>query len=381
MKLPAFVKTLLEQLEANGFQAFVVGGCVRNSLLNLPAHDWDICTDATPDEMISVFKNFTVIPTGIQHGTVTVLTPYGQAEITTFRTDGAYLDNRHPESVSFVTSIKDDLARRDFTVNAMAYSPSQGLVDPFGGQQDLIRRYLRCVGDPIRRFQEDALRILRALRFSTVYDLRIEDCTASAMLTEKDGLNQIARERVFSELKKILSASKPGEVLSRFSPILTTLLGSHNWDADLLQEIDSHPPVLALRFATLFRSAGMDAFLTLKPDNQMKHQVRFLLSAKDFPVPCTLKETRQAIRTFGLSDTELFLDWKDDISARKFLKRIKQENLCCTIKQLAVNGNDLITFGVNEGTEIAVCLSRLLDAVIDEKIPNEKKALMNYLFL
>ena len=223
MRLPNYILNILAKLEAAGFQAFVVGGCVRDYMLGLQPEDWDICTAAQPQDMLEIFRDYTVIPTGIQHGTVTVITADGHAEVTTFRSDGVYTDSRHPQSVIFVSDITQDLARRDFTVNAMAYAPKHGVMDPFGGKKDLQQKLLRCVGKPDKRLQEDALRILRALRFSAVYELTIEPDTAYAMLQNQQGLLKIARERIWTELKKTLKAKHPGTLLVNYPTILSSL--------------------------------------------------------------------------------------------------------------------------------------------------------------
>ena len=379
MQLPEHIVTLLHLLESNGFQSFVVGGCVRNVLLGLSPDDWDICTQATPEEMFSVFREFTVIPTGIKHGTVTVLCQDGQAEITTFRTDGAYADSRHPKSVSFVSTIEEDLARRDFTVNAMAYHPKRGLVDPYGGQKDLKSKRLRCVGEPDFRFQEDALRILRALRFASVYSLDIEEATSSAMHKNKEGLQKIARERIYSELTKTLTSKSPGKILSQYPDILSVIFQTDYSFTDALTALDSLPATVSLRLAALLQPLDGAALNSLKPDNHTKKQVRFLLANTELSLPATLTETRQLIREHGLKQVSLLFAFKGENP--RFIHEILDKNLCCSLKELALSGKDLLAAGVPEGEKIAAYLSQALDAVIQGIVPNEKKALLNYLFL
>ena len=182
ISVPTYALDVLNQLTRYGYKAYVVGGCVRDSLLGREPADWDVCTDATPEEMLAVFRKFRVFKTGLKHGTITVRSRGHSVEVTTFRTDGAYTDNRHPDAVTFVSNVEDDLARRDFTINAMAYHPEEGLVDAFGGQDDLAARTLRCVGEPDRRFQEDGLRILRALRFAARFELSIERETSYSII-------------------------------------------------------------------------------------------------------------------------------------------------------------------------------------------------------
>ncbi|MBO5364922.1 MAG: CCA tRNA nucleotidyltransferase, partial [Clostridia bacterium] len=204
MKLPTEVSNLLTRLESKGFEAFVVGGCVRDSLLNKKPADWDICTSAYPEDVQAIFPDHFVLPTGLKHGTVTVVSDGIHVEITTYRKDGIYLDSRHPESVTYTEEIKEDLKRRDFTINAMAYSPKKGLLDYFNGRNHLKKGVLCCVGDPVTRFSEDALRILRGLRFAAGYGLTIEPKTARAIHLCRDGLKSISAERILTELKKLL---------------------------------------------------------------------------------------------------------------------------------------------------------------------------------
>ena len=204
MYLPDFVKACIDSLESAGFSAYAVGGCVRDSLLGLTPHDYDLCTEATPEQICRVFDGQRLVLAGIQHGTVTVITDGGPIEITTFRLEGDYRDNRHPGWVRFVSQVEADLSRRDFTVNAMAYSPYRGFTDPFGGQSDLKNRCLRAVGDPISRFQEDALRILRGVRFAVRYALTPDKDTEAAMYTQAPRMDHLARERIFDELCKLL---------------------------------------------------------------------------------------------------------------------------------------------------------------------------------
>ena len=219
MILPEYVQFCLDALENAGFSAYCVGGCVRDSLLGLTPHDYDICTAALPEQTEAVFSGHPLVLAGKKHGTVGVIFGKDVVEITTFRTEGAYLDNRHPEWVEFVPTVEQDLARRDFTVNAMAYSPKRGFADPFGGQKDLEAGILRAVGDPVERFREDSLRILRGLRFAVRFGLTIEDATWAAMVSEKHLMDNLARERVFSELSALLPLVKAVDLV-KFAPVL-----------------------------------------------------------------------------------------------------------------------------------------------------------------
>ena len=223
MKLPEYVLRCLEALESAGYPCYAVGGCVRDAVLGQTPHDFDLCTRATPEQIKAVFAEKKLILAGEKHGTVGVITEEGVVEITTFRTEGRYLDNRHPDSVTFVQDIEEDLARRDFTVNAMAWSPSRGFADPFGGREDLKNKVLRAVGDPEARFREDSLRILRGMRFAVRFGLEPEAATMEAMEKLAPLMENLARERVFDELCKLLPLVTARDLI-RFVPILTAVI-------------------------------------------------------------------------------------------------------------------------------------------------------------
>ena len=224
LTLPAPVSDLLGRLTRAGFSAYAVGGCVRDSLLGFEPHDWDICTSALPDQMQEVFRDFRTVETGLKHGTLTVVVDHVPYEVTTYRVDGDYTDHRHPDSVIFVDDLVKDLARRDFTVNAMAWSPDAGLQDPFDGQQDLSSKLIRCVGEPEQRFEEDALRVLRALRFAAVYDFTIEPDTASALRKKAPDLKMVAGERIREELLKLLCGKAAGRILREYPEVLAEII-------------------------------------------------------------------------------------------------------------------------------------------------------------
>ena len=223
-RIPPGAGRVMARLEAAGFAAYAVGGCIRDSLMGQEPHDWDVCTSALPAQTLEVFSGERVIPTGLAHGTVTVHLQGEEIEVTTMRRDGAYSDGRHPDRVDFVSRIEEDLSRRDFTVNAMAYSPVRGFADPFGGRGDLAQGVLRCVGDPRLRFEEDALRILRALRFASTKGLRVEAATAAACREMAGRLSRVSRERITSELLAMMEGRAPGRVLDAFHPVLFAVL-------------------------------------------------------------------------------------------------------------------------------------------------------------
>ena len=224
IRMPADAQGLIQRLNDAGYEAYAVGGCVRDSLLGLQPKDWDICTSALPQQTLQVFGGCHVVETGLKHGTVTVVLHHVPYEVTSFRVDGSYADHRHPDSVSFVSDVSEDLARRDFTVNAMAWHPQLGLTDLFGGREDLKNGVLRCVGVPAARFEEDALRILRALRFSSVYDFMIEPETAAAIHALHPTLAHVAGERIHAELAKLLCGRAVGRILREYTDVITGII-------------------------------------------------------------------------------------------------------------------------------------------------------------
>ena len=421
MKLPNHISALLHSLNSSGFEAFVVGGCVRDLILNREPADWDICSSAQPNEVQALFKDiYAVIPTGIEHGTVTVVLPFGNVEITTFRKDGDYHDHRKPDSVTFTSAIEEDLRRRDFTINAMAYSENRGLIDLFNGREHLKQRLLSCVGNPKIRFNEDALRILRALRFASLYQLKIEENTAASIHSCKDGLKDISAERIWSELKKMLPAPDLGKILEYFPDILSVVFPeygglSFSSIASSPNTFKTYTNIFAkLTDKPLLRLAGIfywfiynnpriqkDIYLQfcrnsmkrLKTDNASLHKTIHIAESLLFPIPETLTDARKMVKIYGIDGLEDFLDFKKAeellyltepsskwLKADDFFCNIKEKNLCCSIENLAINGNDLKNNGMLSGTEIGNTLNIALDKVITDQIPNEKKALINFLF-
>lgn len=419
MRLPPYVSKLLFHLESSGFEAFVVGGCVRDSLLGLEPHDWDICTAARPEDVLACLDGFAVIPTGLAHGTVTVVLDGYAAEVTTFRSDGRYLDGRHPEDVTFLPSVEGDLSRRDFTINAMAYSPKSGLIDLFHGQEDLAQHILRCVGDAGRRFEEDALRIMRALRFAAVYNLALASGTARAIHEKKSRLTAVAAERIWVELSRLLQASRPGGVLTDYPDILAGLLFPGQpgllegagfrpplWKS-LMDAMDTLPAVPAVRLTALLYAYTLSypgsspdwsrLLRSLKLDNHTRRRTLRLIEAQGLPLPDSLAAARRMTGALGRDGFSDYLGWRearhkfwldqaesaDDMRlkrARQYMQDIAEGDLCCSIPELAVTGTDLIACGMAPGPEIGQTLQLLLELVIDGKLPNEKKALLNHLF-
>ncbi len=278
MILPQAVLGLIALLEQAGFSAYAVGGCVRDSLLGLEPHDWDLCTSALPEQIQEVFKDFRAVDTGLKHGTLTVLVDHVPYEITTFRIDGDYSDHRHPDSVSFVSDLREDLARRDFTVNAMAFSPETGLADPFRGQEDLSAGVIRCVGEAEKRFSEDALRILRALRFASVYNFAVEAETDRALRRMAPDLQKVAGERLREEFLKLLCGKACGRILREYPEVLGWILPdlrpmfgydqkNHHHSFDLwehtVQGVEGVPPDPVLRLTMLLHDTGKPLVRTM----------------------------------------------------------------------------------------------------------------------
>ena len=431
MFLPEYIQTCIRMLEEAGFAAYAVGGCVRDALLGLEPHDYDLCTDARPDGIRRVFAGFRQILAGEKHGTVTVLIEDNPVEITTFRTEGAYTDSRHPQWVEFVPEIEKDLARRDFTVNAMAYSPTRGFADPFGGQQDLKDRVLRAVGDPTARFTEDALRILRGVRFAVRFGLGVEEATLEAMKAQAFRMDHLSRERVFDELCKLLPLVSAEDLL-RYGPILTQVIPElaplqgfdqrnrhHIYDAytHTAHVVAAVPADLTLRWAALLHDLGKPASFTLdeqgeghfhghaaisaelaneilhrlKAPTALRERVMLLIEKHMVWLEVTKPTIRRWISRLGIEAMQQLMILQEADTGGKgtenpkdnpyfsgiaaLIREILAEDACLQIKDLAVNGHDLMALGLS-GKAIGQMLNRLLELVIDEEIQNEKAALL-----
>ena len=384
---------LLDTLHRAGYAAYVVGGCVRDSLLGLTPHDWDLCTSALPQQGMELFGEEKCIPTGLQHGTVTVKQGGGLYEITTFRTEGTYTDGRHPDEVHFVPDVQEDLARRDFTINAMAYNEKEGLVDPFGGQADLQSGILRAVGVPHQRFTEDALRILRLYRFAARFGFSIDPPTAQAAQELCAHLDCVSVERIEEELAKLLSAPAPAAYLDE--KILGVVLPELSPEALAAAKpvVDACPAgeqALPVRLAALLLSLGEDGtrrtLRRLRCSNACIEETAVLVREVVPGVPVSLNiYTRKLLGKYNLCTvqrlaalgTALQPEHAADFAALSELaERLDAAGVCCRVSQLAVNGRDLMAAGVPAGPGIRKVLEALLDGVIREEYPNERQALL-----
>ena len=472
IKLDPGAALLLDALHGAGHAAYAVGGCVRDSLLGLDPHDWDLCTSARPEQVMALFGEETCIPTGLQHGTVTVKQGGRLYETTTFRTEGAYSDGRHPDAVCFVPDVREDLARRDFTINAMAYSAEEGLIDPFGGRDDLAAHLVRAVGEPERRFEEDALRILRLYRFAARFGFAIDPATGAAARALGPHLDCVSAERIQEELLKLLAAPRPGSYLE--PAVLAVVLPELEPEkqpeqfAELCRTIDRIEPTaenvparLAALLWPLGEAGARKALRKLKCSNALTDEVTALereagggagsfLLGHEFelrhpadalclerhshpagrcpnsnslfppqaavvtvaghsiarPIACGNRVPPQRTvlgETPGTPDTTLTVQAKRLLgryelptiqrltalcsarhpeqtevlaALRAEAERLTEENACCRVSQLAVNGRDLMAAGVRPGPGLRQVLNALLEAVITGQTPNEKDALL-----
>ena len=431
MNLPENVLYCIEQLEDEGYNAYVVGGCVRDSLLGLTPEDYDLCTNATPEQIVSTFSHHALVRSGEKHGTIGVVLEGNVYEITTFRTEGGYKDNRHPSWIEFVPTVEEDLARRDFTINAIAYSPTQGYIDPYGGQQDLRDGILRAVGDPEVRFEEDALRILRGVRFAIRYELKLNEKTEQAMLDRVALMENLAVERVFAELSKLLPLAKAQDLI-RFAPIITQIIPEltpaigfdqhnphheHDVYTHTAHVVAAAPQDLTIRLAALLHDVGKPKTFSLDENGighfygharvgaEIANEILLRLKA-----PTALCERVVLLiaqhMTLLEPDKRVLLRWlsrynadalrqllalqradfgnkqaenggSDPFAPTELLLQQIIEETCLSTKDLAINGDDLLAMGISEGPHIGNCLNSLLEMVQNELLHNEKDELLN----
>ncbi|MCF0146370.1 MAG: HD domain-containing protein [Eubacterium sp.] len=438
IRLPATVKLILDRLHTNGFEAYVVGGCVRDSILGRNPDDWDVTTSALPAQVKRLFHR--TVDTGLQHGTVTVIVGSRACEVTTYRIDGTYTDSRHPDNVTFASSLSEDLRRRDFTINAMAYNEKEGLIDLYGGMKDLQRKKICCVGDAAERFSEDALRIMRAVRFSAQLHFGIDRLTALAMMDQVSRLKNVSAERICSELLKLICSDHPEYlkvayevgitriVLPEFDAMMETAQNSpyhqYNVGDHTLAAMQNIYPDKVLRLTMLLHDTGkpltkttdefgtdhfkkhaplsekmaVDILSRLKLDNDTIDKVRVLVKYHDWRINPFEKEVRHAL--YAVSP-ELFpylmaVQRADTMAKSSFMQKDrlnkidKVEQLALEIlerkdpiglKDLAINGKDLLSLGIPAGPQIGDMLKESLDFVLDDPKRNEKELLLSHLKL
>ena len=439
--LPRDVAALLRILHRAGHSAYVVGGCVRDSLLGRRPGDWDICTSARPDQIKAAFTGYRLLLTGEKHGTVAVLLHGRTYEITTYRLDGAYTDHRRPDAVTFVRDLSADLARRDFTVNAMAYAPGVGLVDLYEGRRDLERRLVRCVGAPQQRFAEDALRILRAVRFASQLEFTLDAPTRAAALAQRETVNTVAAERIFTELDKLLAGPGAATALCRYGELLTGAVPEigpcmgcaqtgpwHRYDVwqhtaaavgALSTEGQNPHGERILRWAALLHDIAKPSCRTTDPDGmahfhghnqrgaRMSRAILRLLRAPsyliegattliaihDAPLPTADPDILRLLNRYGAAFLQrlCLLKYADldahpcnepvsirraDVACFEVRLRTLAVEGCYTVAQLAVRGSDVMELGIAPGPAVGDALHRLLNAVMDGSLPNEKTALL-----
>lgn len=435
INIPIDVEKIINRLQERDFEAYAVGGCIRDSLMDIKPSDWDLCTSARPEQVISCFEEYSVIETGVKHGTVTVRLNGQSYEITTYRIDGEYLDNRRPETVHFVKSLQEDLARRDFTINAMAYNSSKGLADFYGGCKDLKEEIIRCVGKADERFKEDALRIIRALRFASVLGFTIETETSESIHRNGTLLENIAKERINVELCKLLTGKGIKEILKNYSDILSVIIpeikpmigfqqnNPHHkydvWEHTIVAlENSANDPIVKL--AILLHDIGKPECYTcdkkgighfyshgefgavmtekilkrLKFDHQTISDVCQLIKYHDAEISNSSKFIKKWLNKIGIIQFERLLLVKqadvmgqsDYLKEKKLkmiasiqsnLKQVLEEKQCFTLKELAINGNDLIEIGIPNGRKIGEILNWLLEQVMEEQLENTKEILIN----
>ena len=434
LQLHEIASQALLRLEEAGYEAWLVGGCVRDRLMGIPPHDYDITTNAKPEQVMAVFHDHRVLETGLKHGTVTLLWDHAPLEITTYRAEGNYSDHRHPDEVSFTLSLREDLARRDFTMNAIAMDARGEIADPFHGAEDIKAGIIRCVGDPVQRFTEDALRILRALRFASRLGFAIEDTTKGAMESRRELLSYVSHERIFSEVSGILCGAHVRPVLMEhvrtLGAALPELLPMEGFDQknfhhiyDVLEHtarvVEKVPPKAHLRFAALFHDVGKPHCFTvdeagvghfyghaeisreiagevlsrLRCDNATKLSVDQLIRYHDTPIECTERSVRRALRRFtpdgfrdllaikradNLAQSPAFRERQHECDMLECMAEvILREAQCFSLKDLAVKGDDLLSLGLQPGPQIGRILEGLLEDVMADRLPNEKEALLN----
>lgn len=437
ISIPDGASKIIQSLQAAGFEAYVVGGCVRDSLLGLTPHDWDVCTSATPEEIESVFAGEKIVETGLKHGTVTVFVDDIGYEITTFRVEGRYSDGRRPDNVEFVTDLMLDLSRRDFTMNAMAYNDRVGLIDPFGGVQSIGTRTISCVRNADERFNEDALRILRAMRFASTYGFSIDGQTSTAIHQNRTLLKRIANERINVELCKMLLGKGVLDVLQEYSDVIATIIPEIQPCIGFDQKNKYHQYTVYEHIAHAVANYGGDDVCTavalllhdigkpscysedengghfyghgepsakiagvvldrLRFDKRSQHDIVELVLYHDAQIEPMPRAVRRWLNKLGEVQFRRLMDvrradilaHRADTASERMQKRdaalalaedILAEQQCFQLRNLAISGKDVIAAGIPEGKAVGFALNAALDGVMSEAVPNEKQALLDYI--
>lgn len=384
MKIPAHVERIIRILQKNGYEAYAVGGCVRDTLLNRAPGDWDITTSALPEQVKALFHH--TIDTGIEHGTVTIMMDHIGYEVTTYRIDGEYEDGRHPKQVEFTSNLLEDLKRRDFTINAMAYSHSTGIVDEFDGMGDLDRKVIRCVGDAMERFTEDALRILRAIRFSAQLDFSIEEATWNAIFKIAPNIAKVSKERIQVELTKTLLSDHPEHMKQVFetgiSKFISTNFSQIPWEG--LNIPAQLPKKKYVRWAAFLRlvspEKAVQILKDLKLDNDTISKVKTLVTWSGVELPDEAAAVRRAMSQMEPEVWDALMELNGyGVEIRSLSNQIRERGDCLSLKTLAVKGADLIAAGVKPGKEMGGMLNRMLDLVLETPELNEKETLLAWL--
>lgn len=425
-------KKIIEILEGKGYEAYAVGGCVRDTIMGKIPNDWDITTNCMPEDMIKCFEGYRIIETGLKHGTVTVLIDGQGYEVTTYRQDGEYTDNRHPDKVTFVTDLASDLSRRDFTINAMAYNPGTGLVDLFGGREDIENKIIRCVGEPEKRFSEDALRILRALRFASVLDFSIDKATSDAIFNLKDTLENISRERINVEFTKLLCGKRGIDIIREYFDVICVFIPEmkpmkgfdqrthwHIYDVleHTLHALEYTNDDFIVKMTMLLHDIAKPHTFTFdergghffghqaesgKIAREILNRLRYdkntistvvrLICEHDNRFRPEVKAIKRVLNKLGPEDTRrlIVIQKADNLSqnpemvksgmqslfeSEKILEDIIKEGEAFSLAQLELTGKEVIDMGVKPGPEVGNVLQMLLDGVIDGILENEKEAL------
>lgn len=365
---------IIALLESHGHRAYAVGGCIRDQIMGKQPFDFDITTDATADEMLEIFSSYRVLTKGIKHGTVAVFADKDIFECTTFRVDGEYTDSRHPDSVTFSRNLRDDLSRRDFTVNALCYNENDGLIDLFGGIDDIEGKTIRCIGEAEKRFTEDALRILRGLRFSSTLDFTVEKKTADAMLSCAPLLQNISKERITEEFRKMLSGKNIGYVLENFTSVLETVIAGFEISDDVTEMLSESAEDFEYRASLLIKhSISNEAILSaLRFPKKVCENISQLSAMK---APENKIEVKKMLGRFKEENVVKYLTCSSNTDALRWYGEIKARRECYQLSQLAVTGKDILALGV-ESHKIGGILNRLLDDVINEKTENTKEELI-----